>query len=47
MKVITRTTSLAGQEPCGITGLFELLDVALGGDARLSHSKRNLSPFDA
>jgi hypothetical protein len=47
MKVITRPTSLVGQEAHGITCLVELLDVSLGGDARLSGYKQNLSPLNA
>jgi hypothetical protein len=47
MKIIARPTSLLGQEAHGITRLFELLDVAFGGDARLSGYKQNLSPLNA
>lgn len=34
-------------ETYGLAGLFELLDVAFGGDARLSRYKPNLSPLNA
>jgi len=47
MKVVTRPTSLGGQEVDGITRLFELLDVAFGGDVPLSRCDLNLSPPDA
>lgn len=47
MQIFARLMSLLRQEPRGFTRLFELLDVAFGGDALLSRHKANLSPLDA
>lgn len=47
MQVIARLTPLLGRESHGLARLFELLDVALGGNAPLSHRERSLSPFYA
>lgn len=46
MQIFTGLMSFLRVETYGLACLFELLDVAFGGDARLSGYERNLSPFN-
>lgn len=44
MQIFARLMSLRRRKSHGLTGLFELLDVALRGNEPLSRHKRNFSP---